>query len=113
MRFDAEEYYDNQAFNLSEEQQRNLLQYMNGIQEQANNALHKHYELNETSLATAKTRLISFSCLTAMLDGIRQGLEVLGILVAYDWEGCHREKWFFPTYEDALMHEDWLFSVRD
>ena len=32
--------------------------------------------------------------------------------IAYDWSG-HRGEYFFPTYEQCLMEEDWLFQCAD
>ena len=39
-------------------------------------------------------------------------LRIAGIKVAYNWVG-HRGEYFFPTFEDALMEEDWEFQCAD
>ena len=39
-------------------------------------------------------------------------LRLLNIEVAYDWVG-HRGEYFFPTVEDKMIQEDWLFQCMD
>lgn len=87
MLFDAEKYYNNKAFDLTEEQRNIIIEHCYDIM----------YSGEENP--------------RAMLDYHLQEWEKEGILLAYDWVG-HRNEWFFPTYTDALMMEDWLFDTR-
>lgn len=84
-RFNAEKYFHNGAFDLSPELQNQILNKLNSV---------NHKEVSEA---------FSF---------IKEIKEKYNILVECDWIG-HRGEWFFPTYEDALAQEDWLFSVAD
>lgn len=76
---------------------------------------NKAYELSEDmqqDIIEAVDRLARNPLARKQYWGVVRFLDEIGIYIAYDWVG-HRGEWFFPTYDDALMQEDWEFQCRD
>lgn len=98
--FDAEDYRNNKAYEFWSEDRRNrLYNEINDIWEKAQKARE---EDNKPS----------FWHLAAEVWGMQEAFWHCGVWLEFDWVG-HRGKWFFPTYEDALMQEEWCYSCID
>lgn len=96
-RIKVEEYEHNAAFDLTKEQQENLLRHFETLE-----AMYQRRMRLGASVQDARRELTEAYEL----------VHALGIEIAYSWPG-HRGKWFFPTYDDAIAYEDWLFQCMD
>lgn len=96
-RIRVEEYEHNAAFDLTKEQQENLLHHFETLE-----AMYQHRMRLGASVQDARRELAEAYKL----------VHALGIEIAYSWPG-YRGKWFFPTYDDAIAYEDWLFQCMD
>lgn len=111
--FDIYKYYDNKAFDLPQNVQDTILVYFERLQTAANIAWKDHYAAKqEGNVLKAESKLNRFKQKINALQGAKYLLEELDIYIEYDWPG-YRGKWFFPTYDDALGYEDWLFQCAD
>lgn len=112
--FDAELYYNNKALLLPKETQEKILRYMNRLQSLVNMAWRDHYAAKQAGdTLKAESQLKFYYARLNALTGAKYLLEELGIMVEYDWEGSNRGKWFFPDYNTALDHEDFLIQCAD
>lgn len=111
--FDVYKYYDNKAFDLPQDVHNTILAYFERLQTAANIAWEDHYEAKKNGNGLkAESKLSYFKRKMNALQGAKYLLEELGIYIEYDWAG-HRGEWFFPTYNDALGYEDFLFQCSD
>ena len=96
------DYYTNAAFDLSEQDQAEIL----AILEDYTVRIGKANPDPWVPMPQEAQKLISER------NAYERSLERQGIKVGYGWPG-HRGVWFFPTYDDALMYEDWLWHCTD
>lgn len=102
----ANKYQDNKAFEIFDEQTREeILDWFN-----RNHAVmlysHEKYAKNgrQSDYFFYETRIQN-------LVGAKRMLEHIGVYVEIGWHG--HDKYFFPTYEDALFEEDCQFQNAD
>lgn len=100
----ANDYVSNKAFNLTSEEQDAILDYFDSLSN-LRAAYEEEYREDGEQSSLDMVKSVSHN-----MFGAREVLREIGILVAYDWVG-HRDEWFFPTYEDALMEEDRQFET--
>lgn len=96
------DYYENAAFDLTEQEQAEILATLKDYSVRINAAY-----LDPWKPPTKEARQ-----LISEQHAYERALERKGIKVGYGWPG-HRGVWFFPTYDDALMYEDWLWQCTD
>lgn len=111
--FDVYKYYDNKAFDLSQDAQDTILAYFNRLQATARRYSRDCYNAKESGddLKAEYKRTFFKAKINALL-GAKCLLEELGIYIEYDWAG-HRGEWFFPDYADAEAQEDYLIQCAD
>lgn len=108
MVFDISKYETNKAFDLPLEKQEEILDHLNH--------LHKQYVSHTRGFNMLTMDICDYTAqITSAKRELKEAiqlLEMLDIKVAFDWVG-HRNKYFFPTYEDALAEEDWLWQCGE
>ena len=109
MIFDVTKYYHNKAFDLTEDERVFILDYIYGLQRERDIALAECAGRSEEE--KTKYKAIADEAIADMRHA-RDTLEKRGILLAYNWPG-RRGEWFFPTYGEAEMYEDWLIQCSD
>ena len=76
-------------------------------------ALQRAREMQSNFVPEISKRGIEWErALTAEIHTVKDYLSKVGIKIEYGWAG-HRGEWFFATYEDAEMEEDWIFQCTD
>lgn len=114
MHFVPEDYLHNKAFDLPEEMQEDILYYFEKVQSACVRAWDAYYKAKKDGDGLkAESKFNCYKDFLNRLHGAKEVLASAGIKIEYDWPGSRRGKWFFPTYNDALGYEDWLFSVAD
>lgn len=102
------EYPDNYD-NLSENFQVKTLKWFNNRQR----AIQKAQEMQRTFVQDiAKNGREREKALYAEMRAVKDYLSKVGIKVEYNWTG-HRREWFFATYYDAEMEDDWHSQCAD
>lgn len=101
----VENYYYNKAFELSEEARESILNTMYELRASYQEKMKDIQWFDPGFLDKSREAMRE-------LNMYRETLENNGILIAFGWVG-HRNEYFFPTYEDALAQEDWIFQCRD
>lgn len=113
MFFVPEDYIHNKAFDLPKEMQRDILHYFKTMENVCNRAWDGYYKAEvEGDALKAEFKLSCYNNFLNELQGAKEVLAFAGIKIEYDWPGRRRE-WFFPTYDEALGYEDWLFQCAD
>lgn len=111
--FDIEKYYDNKAFDLPQDIQDTILAYFNRLQVTARRHWQDYYNAKKIGDGLkAESEFNRYKDFLNSLHGAKEVLTFAGIKIEYDWPG-YRGKWFFPTYNDALGYEDFLFQCSD
>lgn len=113
MYFVPEDYIHNKAFDLPKEMQGDILYYFEKVQSACVRAWDAYYKAKkEGDGLKAESKFNCYKDFLNKLHGANEVLAYAGIKIEYDWPG-YRGKWFFPTYEDALGYEDFLFQCAD
>lgn len=99
---DVSKYLNNKAFDMEQCDQDAILYTLNMVQDCANQIF--------AEAADDESKMECFNEYLSNLSGMKKTLESMEIYVEYDWPG-HRGEWFFPTYNEALDYEDWLFQI--
>lgn len=109
-----ENYFHNKAFDLPTEMRDMILRQFEYKQHKADIFYKRYYYMEKHSKNETQVELFKkhYNEAVSNLRGMQEILATMGILVEYDWPG-HRREWFFPTYDEVLGYEDFLFQCAD